>query len=608
MELFTLGAGNGYTERDVREQARALTGFNNDWKRGPGHVNFRFDAKRHDQGQKQVFGKKGDFDWQDAVRLCLHHPKHPAFFVDKLWSYFVPTAPDAATRGSLEALYRKDFQIRPVVEAILRHPTRPRRPADGEAAGRLHRRPPARARPRRRHRRPGSWLVGDAGQRLFFPPNVAGWDDERWLDTATFRGRWEVANYAQHALRARPTSRLRRCRREPEALVEGALAFWGSPTIRPETRAALVGFARRRMGDANQSWKKTSLPLPDRERAAPARSPSPPTSRPVDAHGPLLQRLLPHRPVRRGRGRGRTRTAGDRAGHAGARGHRARPRAASSPAAPASRSPSTAARRSCRARSRRGSPQPPRPARSACSSRSSSTAAPTRSRCSSRAATRSTASSARGSRCPPGRPALRGGRPAALAPVARRRSRTLHGEGKVSVMPGDRLHHPDQSHFTSRHFWEVGATSEQLRTGWLGRYLDRVGSPDNPLQGLSLDWRLQPALATAKMPVASIDGARPLRLLDAQRLGRGRATACSTRSARSAPCRRAATAALEPGDRRSPASRRGCASSCCRSAEGRRARLHEPGRLPDRPTTRSRAASPASPRCSAPACRCASSR
>ncbi len=65
---------------------------------------------------------------------------------------------------------------------------------------------------------------------------------------------------------------------------------------------------------------------------------------------------------------------------------------------------------------------------------------------------------------------------------------------------------PDQSHFTSRHFWEVGATSEQLRTGWLGRYLDRSGSPDNPLQGLSLDWRLQPALATAKMPVASIDG------------------------------------------------------------------------------------------------------
>lgn len=82
----------------------------------------------------------------------------------------------------------------------------------------------------------------------------------------------------------------------------------------------------------------------------------------------------------------------------------------------------------------------------------------------------------------------------------------LHGEGKVAVMAGVGYTGPDQSHFTSRHFWEVGATSEQLRTGWLGRYLDRTGSPDNPLQGLSLDWRLQPALATAKMPVASIDG------------------------------------------------------------------------------------------------------
>ena len=88
-----------------------------------------------------------------------------------------------------------------------------------------------------------------------------------------------------------------------------------------------------------------------------------------------------------------------------------------------------------------------------------------------------------------------------LAPLA-----ALHGEGKVTVLPGVGYEGPDQSHFTSRHFWEVGATSEQLRTGWLGRYLDRAGSPDNPLQGLSLESRLQPALATARMPVASIDG------------------------------------------------------------------------------------------------------
>jgi uncharacterized protein (DUF1501 family) len=82
----------------------------------------------------------------------------------------------------------------------------------------------------------------------------------------------------------------------------------------------------------------------------------------------------------------------------------------------------------------------------------------------------------------------------------------LYGERKVTVMPAIGYTNADQSHFTSRHYWEVGATSTQIRTGWLGRYLDRVGAMDNPLQGLSLDSTLAPALATARVPVASIDG------------------------------------------------------------------------------------------------------
>jgi uncharacterized protein (DUF1501 family) len=88
-----------------------------------------------------------------------------------------------------------------------------------------------------------------------------------------------------------------------------------------------------------------------------------------------------------------------------------------------------------------------------------------------------------------------------LAPVAQ-----LHDEGKVTVLPAIGYDHPDQSHFTSRHFWEVGATDTRLLTGWLGRYLDAAGTPDNPMQGLSLTGSLQPTLATAKVPVAAIDG------------------------------------------------------------------------------------------------------
>jgi uncharacterized protein (DUF1501 family) len=82
---------------------------------------------------------------------------------------------------------------------------------------------------------------------------------------------------------------------------------------------------------------------------------------------------------------------------------------------------------------------------------------------------------------------------------------TLHGEGKVSAFPAIGYDHPDQSHFTSRHYYEIGELEIGYRTGWLGRYLDLVGTDDNPLQGLSMDGRLSPMIATADKPVAAID-------------------------------------------------------------------------------------------------------
>jgi uncharacterized protein (DUF1501 family) len=85
--------------------------------------------------------------------------------------------------------------------------------------------------------------------------------------------------------------------------------------------------------------------------------------------------------------------------------------------------------------------------------------------------------------------------------------RTLHLEGKLTVLPTVGYTDADQSHFTSRHYWEVGATNPGLRTGWMGRYLDRAGRPDNPLQGLSLDGELAPPLATQRAPVAALRGA-----------------------------------------------------------------------------------------------------
>lgn len=81
----------------------------------------------------------------------------------------------------------------------------------------------------------------------------------------------------------------------------------------------------------------------------------------------------------------------------------------------------------------------------------------------------------------------------------------LHDAGKMTVFPGIGYADPDMSHFTSRHYWEVGAADTRVVTGWLGRYLDQVGSPANPLQGLSMDGEMNPTLATAANPVAAID-------------------------------------------------------------------------------------------------------
>ena len=86
-----------------------------------------------------------------------------------------------------------------------------------------------------------------------------------------------------------------------------------------------------------------------------------------------------------------------------------------------------------------------------------------------------------------------------LQPLAR-----LHARGRLTVFPAIGYSHPDQSHFTSRHFWEVGALDPQAGTGWLGRLLDVIGSEDNAMQGLSLDGALLPSLATARVPVATL--------------------------------------------------------------------------------------------------------
>ncbi len=260
MELFTLGAGRGYSERDVREQARALTGFESEWSERRGDYGFRYDPGSHDPGVKRVFGKSGNFDWKDACTMCLRHPAHPQFLVSKLWGSFVPTPPDGATSSALQRLYAQSgHQVRPLVEAILMHPSfhegpRMVNPPVVQVAGML------RALGRGVDTESWSWIGDEMGQRLFFPPNVAGWDHTRWLDTATFHGRWIAAQYALRPRALKPSSPPPGQPTTADGLVASALRFWGDPPLSPATRDALTSFARSTLATANENWKRRQWP------------------------------------------------------------------------------------------------------------------------------------------------------------------------------------------------------------------------------------------------------------------------------------------------------------------------------------------------------------
>ena len=117
---------------------------------------------------------------------------------------------------------------------------------------------------------------------------------------------------------------------------------------------------------------------------------------------------------------------------------------------------------------------------------------------------------------------------------------TLHGEGKVSAFPAIGYDHPDQSHFTSRHYYEIGELEVGFRTGWLGRYIDAVGDPENPLQGLSMDGALSPMIATARHARGGDRQRRRLRNVVARSKIRSgpRCTRASPASARCPPTRR----------------------------------------------------------------------
>ena len=253
MELFTLGADrhvdlgtDAYTEDDIREAAKALTGWRNDWSSEEGNHNFRFDPQRHSTATKTIFGHSANWNWNDVPRLCLENPAHPSFFVKKLWSYFIPQPPHPTTQAALESIYLSNsYAIKPVVEAILKHPDFYEgppmvKPPAVYIAGLL------RALGRYIDTDAWTWLSDMAGQQLYWPPNVSGWDDSRWLDTSRMRARWLIITYALGDRYFNPWDGPDYDPAEaPEPALNSALEAWDYPPMRTQQQAELLRFAQQ---------------------------------------------------------------------------------------------------------------------------------------------------------------------------------------------------------------------------------------------------------------------------------------------------------------------------------------------------------------------------
>jgi hypothetical protein len=183
LELFSLGEGQGYTEDDMREAARCLTGYNYDWATG----RFRLIATRHDETEKNLFGNKGNWGGDELVDLILGHPSTAKYLAYKLFVLFAYEDPEPETIERLAHVLRSGgYDLRP----MLRNLFLSERFYSDRARG-THIKGPV------------ELVVGtlrdlgiknadygtvdsaviQMGQYLFEPPNVAGWKENRaWIN------------------------------------------------------------------------------------------------------------------------------------------------------------------------------------------------------------------------------------------------------------------------------------------------------------------------------------------------------------------------------------------------------------------------------------------
>jgi len=189
LELFTLGEGN-YAERDVKEAARAFTGWGVDPDRGE----FVFRPRAHDDGVKTVLGRTGNFDGDAVLGILLAQPQTAELVAAKLWREFVSPNPDPGeVRRIARVLRESDYELRPALRALLT--------SDAfyapESRAVLIKSPVELVVGTLRQfsfttGEPLPFVLGVAalGQNLFAPPNVKGWPGgEAWINSTTLLGR-----------------------------------------------------------------------------------------------------------------------------------------------------------------------------------------------------------------------------------------------------------------------------------------------------------------------------------------------------------------------------------------------------------------------------------
>jgi hypothetical protein len=194
MELFSLGVGH-YTEKDIQEAARAFTGWHVDSRIDQDEDAFQFKPVLHDEGSKTVFGRTGNWNGDDIIRLCCDKPDCAVFLVGKLYAFFVSeTKPPESLLAPLVERFRKsDYDIADLVKAMLGS----RLFFSEHAFQKKVKWPVEFALGAARAATPGRVPLGDfsdplakMGQVLFSPPNVKGWrTGTDWLNSATLLAR-----------------------------------------------------------------------------------------------------------------------------------------------------------------------------------------------------------------------------------------------------------------------------------------------------------------------------------------------------------------------------------------------------------------------------------